>query len=68
MLSDIWLAKPETARRVRQGIGSVLDWATPWVIVRRKRLCARSPRGFHDNPRRRGTSLPWLMRRCPRSW
>ncbi|MEO0420284.1 MAG: Arm DNA-binding domain-containing protein [Pseudomonadota bacterium] len=26
-LSLIWLTKPETARRVRQRIGSVLDWA-----------------------------------------
>jgi integrase len=26
-LADIWLAKPETARRVRQRIGTVLDWA-----------------------------------------
>ena len=26
-LSKIWLAKPETARRVRQRIGTVLDWA-----------------------------------------
>jgi integrase len=27
VLSEIWLAKPETARRVRQRIGTVLDWA-----------------------------------------
>lgn len=27
VLSPIWLAKPETARRVRQRIGVVLDWA-----------------------------------------
>lgn len=27
VLSPIWLTKPETARRVRQRIGSVLDWA-----------------------------------------
>src|SRR3546814_11039778 len=27
LLSDIWLAKPETARRVRPRIGTVLDWA-----------------------------------------
>jgi len=26
-LAPIWLAKPETARRVRQRIGTVLDWA-----------------------------------------
>ena len=27
VLSPIWLAKPETARRVRQRIRTVLDWA-----------------------------------------
>jgi integrase len=27
LLADIWLTKPETARRVRQRIGAVLDWA-----------------------------------------
>jgi integrase len=26
-LTPVWLAKPETARRVRQRIGAVLDWA-----------------------------------------
>ena len=26
-LAEIWLSKPETARRVRQRIGTVLDWA-----------------------------------------
>jgi integrase len=27
LLAEIWLTKPETARRVRQRIGAVLDWA-----------------------------------------
>lgn len=27
ILSPIWIAKPETARRVRQRIGAVMDWA-----------------------------------------
>lgn len=27
LLAEIWLSKPETARRVRQRIGTVLDWA-----------------------------------------
>ena len=27
LLSPIWLTKPETARRVRQRVGAVLDWA-----------------------------------------
>lgn len=27
LLAEIWLTKPETARRVRQRIGAILDWA-----------------------------------------
>ena len=27
LLANIWLSKPETARRVRQQIGTVLEWA-----------------------------------------
>lgn len=27
VLAEIWLTKPETARRVRQRVGAVLDWA-----------------------------------------
>ena len=27
LLAEIWLTKPETARRVRQRVGTVLDWA-----------------------------------------
>ncbi len=27
VLAEIWLTKPETARRVRQRIGAILDWA-----------------------------------------
>lgn len=27
LLAEIWLSKPETARRVRQRVGAVLDWA-----------------------------------------
>jgi integrase len=27
VLAPIWLAKPETARRVRQRVGAVLNWA-----------------------------------------
>src|SRR3546814_19721379 len=26
LLSEIWLSKPETARRVRQRVGAVLNW------------------------------------------
>ncbi|MGY3506916.1 MULTISPECIES: phage integrase central domain-containing protein [unclassified Bradyrhizobium] len=27
VLSPVWLSKPETARRIRQRIATVLDWA-----------------------------------------
>ena len=27
VLARIWLAKPETARRIRQRIGAILDWS-----------------------------------------
>ena len=68
LLSDIWLTKPETARRVRQRTGTVLDWAYASATVRQKRRCARSRRGFHDSPSRMGTSRLCLIRRYPRSW
>ncbi|MAS42727.1 MAG: integrase [Rhodobacteraceae bacterium] len=61
VLSPIWLAVPETARRVRQRIGAVLDWAyqaghrdgaNPVVTV---------AKGLPKQPRARGhfAALPW---------
>lgn len=47
-LSPIWLTKPETARRVRQRIGSVLDWA-----------CAK---GFRETEAPMRSVLPGLPR------
>ena len=33
VLAEIWTEKPETARRVRQRIGAVLDWAYPQMYA-----------------------------------
>ena len=40
----IWLSKPETARRVRQRIGAVLDWAYAKGLERPRRPCVPFPR------------------------
>ena len=50
LLADIWLLKPETARRVRQRIGTVLDyahgkgWREPFVMAAVNRALPRQPR------------------------
>jgi integrase len=50
LLADIWLVKPETARRVRQRIGTVLDyahgkgWREPFVMAAVSKALPRQPR------------------------
>lgn len=50
LLADVWLAKPETARRLRQRIGTVLDfahgkgWREPFVMSAVNRALPRQPR------------------------
>jgi integrase len=50
LLADIWLLKPETARRVRQRIGTVLDyahgkgWREPFVMSAVNKALPRQPR------------------------
>jgi integrase len=50
LLADIWLVKPETARRVRQRIGTVLDyahgkgWREPFVMAAVNKALPRQPR------------------------
>jgi len=50
LLADIWLTKPETARRVRQRIGTVLDfahgkgWREPFVMAAVSKALPRQPR------------------------
>jgi integrase len=50
LLAEIWLTKPETARRVRQRVGAVLDyahgkgWREPFVMSAVNRALPRQPR------------------------
>ncbi len=50
LLAEIWLAKPETARRVRQRVGTVLDyahgkgWREPFVMAAVNKSLPKQPR------------------------
>lgn len=50
LLGEIWLTKPETARRVRQRIGTVLDfahgkgWREPFVMAAVNKALPKQPR------------------------
>lgn len=50
LLGEIWLTKPETARRVRQRIGTVLDfahgkgWREPFVMAAVSKALPKQPR------------------------
>lgn len=50
LLADIWLVKPETARRVRQRLGTVLDyahgkgWREPFVMAAVNKALPKQPR------------------------
>lgn len=50
LLADIWLTKPETARRVRQRIGTVMDyahgkgWREPFVMSAVSKALPKQPR------------------------
>ncbi len=61
VLSPIWLTVPETARRVRQRIGAVLDWAhgkgyraAPLIVASLSKSLPRQPvkDGHHE-------AMPW---------
>lgn len=68
LLAAIWLAKPETARRVRQRVVTVLDWAHAkgWrsadVPVRSiAKGLPRQPRGVAHHTAMRHSDLPAFM-------
>jgi integrase len=50
LLAEIWLTKPETARRVRQRVGTVLDfahgkgWREPFVMTAVNKALPKQPR------------------------
>ena len=54
VLGDIWLTKPETARRVRQRISTVLDWARAAGHRDGENPCAGITRGLPKQPERTG--------------
>ena len=68
VLAPIWLSKPETARRVRQRIGAVLDWSYVKGIRRARRRCAPSQRGCPASRGRTAISRRCLIPTCRRSW
>lgn len=60
-LAPIWLTKPETARRVRQRIGSVLDWSCAKGFRETEAPMRSVTRGLPRQPKKRGhfAALPF---------
>jgi integrase len=60
-LTPVWLAKPETARRVRQRIGTVLDWAKAAGFRAGDNPVGEISRALPRQPDRRGhhAALPY---------
>lgn len=54
VLAPIWLTKPETARRVRQRIGAVLDWAYAKGFRASEAPIRSLARGLPRQPKKRG--------------
>jgi len=69
-LAPIWLTKPETARRVRQRIGSVLDWACAKGFRETEAPMRSVTRGLPRQPRKRGhfAALPFKEMPAFVSW
>lgn len=61
VLSPIWLTKPETARRVRQRIGAVLDWGKAAGFREGDNPVAGVAKGLPKQPERRAhhAALPY---------
>jgi integrase len=63
VLAPIWLKRPETARRVRQRIGTVLDWSTTKGYRAQNMVNAADAvtRGLAKQPRskKHHEALPW---------
>lgn len=61
VLSPIWLTKPETARRVRQRIGTVMDWAKASGFREGENPVEGATRGLPKQPDRKGhfKALPY---------
>lgn len=61
VLAEIWLTKPETARRVRQRIGAVLDYAHAMGWRSTEAPMRAISKGLPKQPRKEvhHTSMPW---------
>lgn len=70
VLAPIWLSKPETARRVRQRIGTVLDWAYAKGLRATEAPMRSLSKGLPRQPKKDGhfaampyANLPLFLRR-----
>lgn len=54
VLAPIWLSKPETARRVRQRIGTVLDWACAKGLRKTEAPLRSISKGLPRQPKKDG--------------
>lgn len=63
VLASIWLAKPETARRVRQRIGTVLDWSYAKGYRASEAPMRSLSKGLPRQPRKDGhfSALPYAQ-------
>jgi len=62
VLATIWLTKPETARRVRQRIGTVLDWAYSKGFRATEAPLRSTARGLPRQPKKDGhfAAMPFV--------
>lgn len=62
VLAPIWLSKPETARRVRQRIGAVLDWSYVKGFRKSEAPMRSLSKGLPRQPRKDGhfAAMPYL--------
>lgn len=66
VLSPIWLTKPETARRVRQRIGTVLDWARAAGLREGENPAVGIARGLPKQPAKNNHHLALPYAQVPR--
>ncbi|GAY20321.1 phage-related integrase [Sphingobium fuliginis] len=66
VLAEIWLTKPETARRVRQRIGTVLDWAYASGYRESEAPMRAITKGLPKQPKKDGHFAAMPYSRVPR--
>jgi len=67
VLAEIWLGVPETARRVRQRIGTVLDWAYSSGFRPTEAPTRSISKGLPRQPKKTAILQPYPIRTCRRS-